>query len=748
MTLDNDLVTSSMVDAQRAAEKELDDERKSSEAEKENNVVSDELAPVPKLLQLAEAQGANARTVVNDLKQRGQQLDLLLMKAESYSKFIMQNQAMQKASCVSSSSSSSSGSKGKKREGIVNGSSPSGGKRAKDTNGRACPSPPAQPSDETDTPLMEQPKTLTGGELMSYQREGLQWLVSLWENGLSGILADEMGLGKTIQVISLIAQVMEKGVTGPFIIIGPLATLPNWVNEFKKWLPSVDVMLYHGSKAEREELRRTKMKKMNQKTRKFPIIISSFEICMIDRPHLEHYEWTYMVLDEGHRIKNRDCRLVKELKKIPSTSRLLLTGTPIQNTLEELWSLLNFVNPMIFDDLEVFQSWFGFRNIGGRNKQDDTQVDDIMKTEQETRVVSKLHEVLRPFLLRRMKKDVLIDMPPKAEVIVYCGMSALQKEYYAHVHNDTIRKTLVDMKIDNANNTSQINKLMNLRKVCNHPFLFGEPKDERGRYLSDVNGEFISMASGKFRFLDRILPRLKKQGHKVLVFSQMTELLGILQDYCTYNDYSHCRLDGSTKVQERQEMIDTFNNDKDMFLFMLSTRAGGLGINLAAASTVIIFDSDWNPHLDTQAQDRAHRIGQKVPVVVYRLLTAGSMEIEMLEKQISKKKLERMTIRGGDYSKAGYRSEGNLTVSKLRKLLEDDVANLARMASQGVTKMTKGAFVSDAELDMIMDRDRLFLTLAAVGTDTVVDSPLPLEGEMYDVVTTTAADAGALGTIS
>ena len=351
-----------------------------------------------------------------------------------------------------------------------------------------------------------------------------------------------------------------------------------------------------------------------------------------------------------------------------------------------------------------------------------------------------------------MKKDVLINMPPKAEVVVYCGMSSLQKEYYACVCNGNIRQTLVDMKIEGAKETSQQNKIMNLRKVCNHPFLFGEPKDDRGQYLGEVNPKFLSMASGKFKLLDRLLPRLKAAGHKVLLFTQFTTLLDILQDYCSYNNYQMCRLDGNTKVHERQTSIDAFNNDPDIFLFMLSTRAGGLGINLAAADTVLIFDSDWNPHMDAQAQDRAHRIGQKNPVVVYRLLTAGSVEIDMLEKQISKKKLERMTIHGGDFAKAGYRAEGNLTVSKLRSLLEDDVANLSRVANVGHSKMTKGAFMSDEELNMVCDRDRLFKTLAAQGTSTAaaaasLHDALPLEGDMYDVVITTAADAGALGCV-
>ena len=246
---------------------------------------------------------------------------------------------------------------------------------------------------------------------MPYQLEGVQWLLSLWENGLSGILADEMGLGKTIQIIGLIAQLRVTNTAGPFLIAGPLATLPNWINEFRKWLPSCPVVLYHGSKAEREDIRRKRMQPSAAKDISFPIVVTSFEICMIDRPALERYTWQYIILDEGHRIKNRNCKLVKELKSLRSVSRLLLTGTPIQNTLEELWALLNFCSPAIFDDLEVFQSWFGFRNIGR-----DTQADEIIDTEQRQRVVTKLHGILRPFLLRRLK--VFISLPSVKTVLM------------------------------------------------------------------------------------------------------------------------------------------------------------------------------------------------------------------------------------------------------------------------------------------------------------------------------------------
>ena len=502
------------------------------------------------------------------------QLDQLLLKAESYSHFILENQkrtqALQRSRAESSQHKSSTDT--------IKDAENSGG--------------------------VQQPPNLVGGKLMEYQVEGLQWLLSLWENGLNGILADEMGLGKTIQIISLIAHLRHNNTAGPYLIAGPLATISNWVREFKKWLPSCPVILYHGSKEEREALRNKHMPTHRSKELNFPIVVTSFEMCIADRPQLEKYVWQYIILDEGHRIKNRNCRLIRELKSLRSVSRLLLTGTPIQNSLDELWSLLNFCSPMIFDDLEVFQSWFDFRNIGH-----ETSVEDILSTEQQDRIVSKMHEILRPFVLRRLKKEVLGDrLPPKLEVVVYCGMTAVQSEFYAQVLSGTLRESLVEVGVEGAKKISQINMLMNLRKVCNHPFLFGDLRstetETSDRGLSEAAaGRMLISSSGKFKLLDRMLPRLKREGSKVLIFSQMTKVLDLLEDYLQLQHHSFVRFDGSTKLAERQHCIDEFNRkDSGVFVFLLSTRAGGLGINLTAADTVILFDSDWNPHQDSQAQ--------------------------------------------------------------------------------------------------------------------------------------------------
>jgi ATP-dependent DNA helicase len=653
---------------------------------------------------LLQAAAATDKSINLDAKDKPEakkaQLDTLLAKAEQYSQFI-----------VNSQQAEAEPSKKKQKTGLED----------------------AAEKMKKEKALVVQPKAMTGGTLKPYQVEGLRWLATLFENGLSGILADEMGLGKTIQVIALVAHVREKNVKGPICIAAPLATLPNWMNEFRKWTPGISALLYHGSKQHRADLRKTAMRKAHQNDDDFPVIVTSYEICILDRAALSHFKFKYLVIDEGQRVKNRDCRLVRELKKLDTENRLLLSGTPIQNTLEELWSLLNFVNPQIFDDLAVFQSWFGFRNIG-----QETQVDDIVDDESKDRIVSKLHEILRPFLLRRVKADVLQGvLPPKKEIVVYAAMTPLQKTYEALILQHQLKDTLQSSGIPcTGKEVSENNMLMNQRKNANHPFLFGEPTTPTGEFVGEANPKTLINASGKFRLLDRLLVRLKAGGHKVLLFSQMTELLNIIEDYVRSKKWGVFRIDGGVELSERQRQIDAFNaegqSSNNHFIFLLSTRAGGLGINLASADTVVLFDSDWNPHQDSQAMDRAHRIGQTKPVVVYRLLTTGSVEIAMMEKQISKKKLERMAVTGGDYNKAGRRSRGDLTTDGLRALLDSDVNIAQRVA--GMTGDDKEA-LGDDELELVLDREKIF---SAKG--------IPTEGKMYDVVAASGG-GGILGNL-
>ncbi|KAK3440831.1 hypothetical protein EUGRSUZ_B01100 [Eucalyptus grandis] len=472
----------------------------------------------------------------------------------------------------------------------------------------------------------EQPSMLQGGELRPYQLEGLQWMVSLFNNNLNGILADEMGLGKTIQTISLIAYLMEnKGVAGPHLIVAPKAVLPNWIIEFSTWAPSIAAILYDGRLDERKAMR----EELSGEG-KFNVLITHYGLIMRDKAFLKKIQWQYLIIDEGHRLKNHECSLSRTLVSGYQTQRrLLLTGTPIQNSLQELWALLNFLLPSIFNSIQNFEEWFNapFADRG----------DVSLSDEEELLIINRLHQVIRPFILRRKKDEVEKFLPGKSQVILKCDMSAWQKVYYQQV-TDVGR---VGLDTGSGKSKSLQNLSMQLRKCCNHPYLFV------GEYNMWRKDE-IARASGKFELLDRLLPKLHRSGHRVLLFSQMTRLMDILEIYLQLHDFKYLRLDGSTKTEERGLLLKQFNApNSPFFMFLLSTRAGGLGLNLQTADTVIIFDSDWNPQMDQQAEDRAHRIGQKKEVRVFVLVSVGSIEEVILERAKQKMGIDAKVIQAG-----------------------------------------------------------------------------------------------------
>lgn len=500
---------------------------------------------------------------------------------------------------------------------------------------------------------------ISGGfSLRPYQLHGVDWLISLYENGLNGILADEMGLGKTLQLISFIAYLRSKQVYGPFIVAAPLSTLHSWVSEFKRFTPGVPVLLYHGSKDERQTMRDEWSKPGDSN---FPVIITSFELCLNDKAFLSRINWKVLAVDEGHRLKNMECKLIKTLKEYNSENRLLLTGTPLQNNLKELWSLLNFLLPDIFDSLERFESWFNF----DENCILDTQVQEtIVQQEREHQVISKLHEILRPFVLRRIKSEALAgQLPDKVEFVVYCPLTAQQKSFYQAILDGKAKEFFGKTHAGGGLK----NMLMQLRKVCNHPYLLREPEDDNGELTTD---ERIVEWCGKMKLLDVMLTKLKKNGHKVLIFSQMTNFLNVLEDYLVHRGLTYCRIDGAVEAKDRQRQILHFNKTEDCFCFLLSTRAGGLGINLTAADTVIIYDSDWNPHQDDQAQDRCHRIGQTREVRVYRFITPNSVEVNMLRRANSKRKLDQLVIAKGNFTGKAKKKQANTLASISEELQE------------------------------------------------------------------------------
>lgn len=480
------------------------------------------------------------------------------------------------------------------------------------------------------TVLTESPSYIKNGTLREYQIQGLNWLISLHENRLSGILADEMGLGKTLQTISFLGYMRYiKGIDGPFIIIVPKSTLDNWKREFQKWTPDVNVLVLHGNKDERNEVIKNRLL-----TADFDVLITSFEVVIREKSQLKKLRWEYIVVDEGHRIKNEDSSLSQIVRLFYSRNRLLITGTPLQNNLHELWALLNFLLPDVFGDAQVFDEWF--ENQGSKSGEEPD-------ADHQDKVVQQLHKVLSPFLLRRIKNDVEKSLLPKIETNVYIGMTDMQIKWY---------KKLLEKDIDAVNGvvgkregkTRLLNIVMQLRKCCNHPYLF-DGAEPGPPYTTD---EHLVFNSGKMVILDKMLKKFKAEGSRVLIFSQMSRLLDILEDYCFLRDYEYCRIDGSTAHEDRVEAIDEYNSpESNKFIFLLTTRAGGLGINLTSADIVILYDSDWNPQADLQAMDRAHRIGQKKQVKVYRFVTENAIEEKVLDRAAQKLRLDQLVIQQG-----------------------------------------------------------------------------------------------------
>lgn len=471
-----------------------------------------------------------------------------------------------------------------------------------------------------ETAFRESPPFIQG-EMRDYQVAGLNWLISLHENGISGILADEMGLGKTLQTISFLGYLRHiAGITGPHLVVVPKSTLDNWKREFARWTPEVNVLVLQGAKEERTTL-------INERLvdEKFDVCITSYEMILREKSHLKKFAWEYIIIDEAHRIKNEESSLSQIIRLFQSRNRLLITGTPLQNNLHELWALLNFLLPDVFGDSEAFDQWFS-----GQGRDQDT-------------VVQQLHRVLRPFLLRRVKSDVEKSLLPKKEINVYLGMSEMQVKWY---------QKILEKDIDAVNGaggkreskTRLLNIVMQLRKCCNHPYLF-EGAEPGPPYTTD---EHLIYNAGKMAVLDKLLARLEKQGSRVLIFSQMSRLLDILEDYCVFREYKYCRIDGGTAHEDRIAAIDEYNKPgSEKFIFLLTTRAGGLGINLTTADIVVLYDSDWNPQADLQAMDRAHRIGQTKQVVVYRFVTDNAIEEKVLERAAQKLRLDQLVIQQG-----------------------------------------------------------------------------------------------------
>lgn len=698
---------------------------------------------------------------------------------------------------------------------------------------------------------VEVPTQLLRAKLRDYQQAGLEWLAALYEKKLNGILADEMGLGKTVQTIALLAWLaLKKGIWGPHLIVVPTSVVLNWEVEFKKFLPGFKIMTYFGSIKERKAKRVGWTKPHN-----FHVCITSYTLAVQDVTALKRKKWVYLILDEAHHIKNFQSQRWQTLLGFPSYRRLLLTGTPLQNSVMELWSLMHFLMPSIFASHSEFRDWFSspLNELVSDESKEKKAADNL-------RVVSRLHSVLRPFLLRRLKKDVEKGLPPKSEHVIHCSLSKRQR----HLYEDFMARSETQKTLTTGDFIGVMNILMQLRKVCNHPDLFdGRPilspfhmtplsyplsslvvdllsKDhlatldisllgldlatmerkewpgqwtlrrmenisgvpaileearnvrawvvggskaslyaqaaarrtadsrrrilchsagvaelrlrKRGLYGSDLlsqcmlspiqlvkgvksmidraregtvmiekfgecvrhvdtspitilcKGNYIRKAQederavklrksleeftglwrraeiqsqislpdtrliqwdcGKLQILNVLLRRLKNQGSRVLIFTQMSKVLDILETFLNLHDHRYLRLDGSTKVEDRQKLMERFNQDSRVFCMILTTRSGGLGLNLTGADCVIFYDNDWNPAMDAQAQDRAHRIGQTKPVKIYRLVSSRTVEENILTKANQRRSLESLVI-----SKAGFTTDSFRQRINVRELI-------------------------------------------------------------------------------
>ncbi|KAF4817456.1 putative ATP-dependent helicase IRC5 [Colletotrichum siamense] len=737
-----------------------------------------------------------------------------------------------------------------------------------------------------DLTMAAQPKIMKGGTMRDYQLEGLTWMYEVCLQGMSGILADEMGLGKTVQTISLIAKLREEDYLGPHLIVAPLSTLSNWMDEFEKWCPEIPVVLYHGDPKNRERVMKDQIAKhyvKNQPTKRFPVVCTSYEMVLREKAALSKFNWAFIIIDEGHRMKNFESKLFQELENFRSATRLLITGTPLQNNLKELWALLHFLLPGIFKEWEVFESWFDFDDL-----QDEEGTEEFIADRKNQEIIKKIHVILQPLLLRRVKADVAAYLPKKREYILFAPMTKEQTDMYNAIQDKKVdTRTFLENKVverltavnkstpssregsvrpkvkaeeetpakkleipirnsprkakseaasepkktnafsammnrarsssskpkdvaketpvktasrssskrknppttetpepksakssrqstpsvtsrgrvtrgrrryaetdaddedklsddefearlvkeaeeDEDNDDDVIlsaedqykksimehakkelatkklgNPIMQLRLVCNSPHNFFDPWSYEGAPPVD---ESIVTASGKMLLLDRLLPTLFEKDHKVLIFSQFKTQLDILQDYCDLRKWNVCRLDGSVSQESRRDQIKEFNENPEFRIFLLSTRAGGQGINLASADTVILFDSDWNPQQDLQAQDRCHRIGQTRPVIVYRLATKGTVEEELLLSADAKRRLEKLVIKKGNFKSMGQKMDlkEDLDEKTLKTLLLKDGQVFKYSGSHEI--------LSDKDLDVLCDRSDAAYDRAAEGS--------------------------------
>lgn len=543
------------------------------------------------------------------------------------------------------------------------------------------------------------PDFLQNGQLKEFQVKGLNFMAFNWVKNRNVVLADEMGLGKTIQTIAFMNWLRHvRHQQGPFVVVVPLSTMPSWAETFDTWTPDLNYVVYNGNEAARNVLREHElMVDGNPKQPKFNVLLTTYEYVLLDSPFLSQFKWQFMAVDEAHRLKNRDSQLYAKLIEFRSPARLLITGTPIQNNLDELSALLDFLNPGLVD----------------------VDVDMDLNAEAASEKLDELTKAILPFMLRRTKSKVESDLPPKTEKIIRVELSDIQLEYYKNI----LTKNYAALN-DGANGQKQslLNIMMELKKASNHPFMF-PPAEARAlegcSRREDVLRAMIT-SSGKMMLLDQLLAKLKRDGHRVLIFSQMVKMLDLLGEYMEYRGYSFQRLDGTIPAAARRLAIEHFNAPGSSdFAFLLSTRAGGLGINLMTADTVVLFDSDWNPQADLQAMARAHRIGQVKPVSVYRLVSKDTVEEEVIERARNKLLLEFITIQRGVTDKEAFEIQNKITqggVSVGEPNSTDDISRILKRRGQRMFEQTGNQEkLEQLDIDSVLANAELHQTEQAEG---------------------------------
>ncbi|KAE9048957.1 Chromodomain-helicase-DNA-binding protein 1-like [Phytophthora rubi] len=486
------------------------------------------------------------------------------------------------------------------------------------------------------TPLADQVKTqpssLENVTLHDYQLTGLRWLLRKHEQGLNPILGDEMGLGKTLQVISFIAalEAQKKSQGNRRLVVAPLSVLPNWMEQFEQFAPSISTVMYIGPAKDREATQKVIAASPQDQPL---VVVTSYEMLLFDHEFFSKTEWELMVMDEGHRLKNPKGQLHGIVStRLRAKHMVILTGTPIQNDLEELFALLSVLNPSVFNDQGLFESTFRDYFSAKTQRLDE---DQRAKPKRLSKAEELMRRLLAPLLLLRTVQDVqgAFTLPPLSEMVVHTPMSSMQRAYYKEViaKNGDVLNGAANT---HGNRVPLLNILPQLRKACNHPYLFPGAEPE-----PFVEGSHLYENSGKLFVLHQILPRLKQEGHRVLLFSQSPPFLDIIQDFLTLESFAYERIDGSVRGKERWQCIERFRKDPETFVFLISTRAGGLGLNLQSADTVIFADSDYNPQTDLQAVARAYRLGQTKPIHVIKFLCANTVEESIYRRSLKKMRM-------------------------------------------------------------------------------------------------------------